>query len=89
MLIHLYEWHQLLLNWVSSNQKEEEKNFLPKPYNWKTYGVMNVEMIWEKHQNIPYEKSTEMLKDSHNKKMKLIDTFSNEELFSKGLFMIR
>lgn len=25
VLIHLYEWHQLILNWVPSNQKGEEK----------------------------------------------------------------
>ena len=43
VLIHLYEWQQLILNWVHSNQKGEEKPFLPEPYNWKTYGDMNVE----------------------------------------------
>ena len=46
VLIHLYEWHQLVLNWVHSNQKGEEKPFLPYPYNWKTYGDMNVE-FWK------------------------------------------
>ena len=33
ILIHLYEWHQLLLNWINSNQNGEEKPFIPKPYN--------------------------------------------------------
>ena len=42
VLIHLYEWHQLLLSWVQANQNGEEKPFLPRPYNWKTYGEMNV-----------------------------------------------
>ena len=42
VLIHLYEWHQLLLNWVDANQKGEARPFLPKPYNWKTYGKMNM-----------------------------------------------
>ena len=36
VLIHLYEWHQLLLNWVHSNQEGQEQPFLPAPYNWKT-----------------------------------------------------
>lgn len=40
ILIHLYEWHQLLLNWVKSNQNGDNKLFLPKPYTWKTYGAM-------------------------------------------------
>lgn len=46
ILVHLYEWHQLILNWVHSNQNGKEKSFLPKPYNWKTYGDMNVE-FWK------------------------------------------
>ena len=29
ILIHLYEWHQLILNWVNSNQNGEEKPFIP------------------------------------------------------------
>ena len=29
VLIHLYEWHQLILNWVESNQKGEEKPLFP------------------------------------------------------------
>ena len=37
IFIHLYEWHQLLLRWVSANQGDEPKPFLPEPYNWKTY----------------------------------------------------
>lgn len=86
VLVHLYEWHQLLLNWVKSNQKGEQKPFLPEPYNWKTYPKMNVEMIWEKHQGTPYQDARQMLKESHEQVMKLIETFSNEELFTKKYF---
>jgi hypothetical protein len=85
VLIHLYEWHQLLLHWVKANQNGEEKPFLPAPYNWKTYGDMNVE-FWKKHQNTPYDKSKEMVKESHSEVMSLIETFSNNELFAKGSF---
>ena len=41
VLIHLYEWHQLLLDWVTSNLRGEDKPFIPKPYNWKNYGQLN------------------------------------------------
>lgn len=41
VLVHLYEWHQLLLDWISSNMKGENKAFLPETYNWKNYGKMN------------------------------------------------
>lgn len=85
VLIHLYEWHQLLLNWVDNNMKGIDKQFLLEPYNWKTYGKMNVE-FWKNHQNTPYDKSKEMFKDSHTKVLKLIESLSNEELFEKGSF---
>lgn len=85
ILIHLYEWHQLLLNWVSSNMAGEEKPFLIPPYNWKTYGEMNVE-FWKKHQNTLLEEAERMYLNSHEEVMRLAETFSNEELFTKGVF---
>ena len=35
VLIHLYEWHQLLLNWVDANQKGEARPFIPDPITGK------------------------------------------------------
>ncbi len=85
VLVHLYEWHQLLLDWVESNQKGEQKPFLPAPYNWRSYGQMNVG-FWEKHQGTSLHDAKEMVKESHETIIKLINHFSNDELFSKGIF---
>lgn len=85
VLVHLYEWHQLLLTWVKANQKGEDKPFLPEPYNWKTYGDMNVG-FWEKHQNTSFEEARKMLDKSHADTLKLIESFSDEELFEKKYF---
>ncbi|MBD5134882.1 MAG: ClbS/DfsB family four-helix bundle protein [Lachnospiraceae bacterium] len=85
ILIHLYEWHQLLLNWVQSNQNGDSKPFIPQPYNWKTYGDMNVE-FWKKHQNTSLDDAKNMFQKSHIEVLKLAETFSNEELFSKGIY---
>ena len=85
VLVHLYEWHQLLLNWTKSNLGGDAKPFIPEPYNWKTYQQMNVG-FWEKHQGTPYIKSKTMLNTSHSDVMALIETFSNDELFSKKIF---
>lgn len=46
---------------------------------------MNVE-FWEKHQETTLLNSIEMLKESHKSVMKIIDDFSNDELFAKGSF---
>ena len=85
ILVHLYEWHRLLLNWVGSNQSGDGKPFIPEPYNWRTYGEMNVE-FWKKHQNTSLEDAKDMFRKSHAEVMKLAGTFSNEQLFSKGVY---
>jgi len=85
VLAHLYEWHRLLLDWVESNRNGERKPFLPAPYNWKTYPMMNIG-FWKKHQATPLEEAKIKLRESHKDVMALIGTFSNDELFAKGIF---
>ena len=85
VLVHLYEWHQLLLAWIKANQKGENKAFLPEPYTWKTYGDMNIG-FWEKHQNTSLDDAKKMLTKSYAEVLKLVGTFSNEELFEKKHF---
>lgn len=85
VLIHLYEWHQLLINWIRSNMAGNKSDFLPEPYNWKTYGDMNIE-FWKQHQKTKLEDAKEMLKRSHEDVLELVQTFSSEELFTKQYF---
>lgn len=85
VLAHLYEWHRLLLDWVECNRRGERKPFLPAPYNWKTYPTMNIG-FWEKHQATPLADAKVKLRESHKDVMVLIETFSNDELFAKGIF---
>jgi len=85
VLIHLYEWHQLMLRWVSANQNGENAPFLPAPYTWKTYGDMNI-AFWEQHQATSLEEAKQMLAASHEDVLKLAEPFSTEELFTKGVF---
>lgn len=85
VLIHLYEWHKLMLKWVKNNIKGNHTQFLKKGYNWKTYGLMNVEFM-EENKDKSYAEALYLFKSSHTNVMNLIDTFSNEELFCKGVF---
>ena len=85
VLVHLYEWHQLLLRWTESNLNGANESFLPSPYNWKNYGDMNVE-FWRKHQTTAYDDAVSMLCDSHNKVMALIESLTDNELFEKKHF---
>ena len=85
VLIHLYEWHQLLINWIESNRRGEATPFLPAPYNWKTYSEMNVAFC-EKHCFTAYADAKKILLDSHKKVLKLVGQFSDAELFNKQYF---
>ena len=85
VLIHLYEWQQLLLDWVHSNRNGVEKSFLPAPYNWRSYGEMNM-AFWQKHQQTSLEEATKMLHQSQKNVLVLAENFTDEELFSKGIY---
>ena len=85
ILVHLYEWHRLVLDWVAANRKGENSPLLPEPYNWRTYGNMNME-IWKKHQNTSLDEAKTMLEQSHREVMALAETFSDRELFEKDVF---
>lgn len=85
ILVHLYEWHQLLLRFVEDNLNGKTRSFLPEPYNWKTCAQMNVE-IWKKHQSTSEEDAKKMLLESHQKVLEMIEGFSNEELFEAKHF---
>lgn len=83
VLAHLYEWHQLILNWANANVNGNNQSFLPNPYNWKTYGDMNVS-FWKKHQFTSYDEALDLFEKSHKDVMLMIDKFTNDDLFAKG-----
>ncbi len=89
VLIHLYEWHKLMLQFPKNNAKTADKKeaiaFLPPEYTWKTYGAMNV-MFWKRNQDTTLEDAKEMLAKSHADVIKLIEKYSNEELFKEKYF---
>lgn len=85
VLIHLFEWHQLLLKWIKSNLAGNFKHFLPEPFSWKNYGEMNLQ-FWVKHQSTSLADALLMLEKSHNDVLALLDNFSNDELFTKKHF---
>ena len=89
VVIHLYEWHQLMLKFPKNNKNTTTAKsaiaFLPSEYSWKTYGAMNV-MFWNRHQTTSFEDAMKMFTKSHTAVMKLIESYSNEELFIPKYF---
>lgn len=85
VLVHLHEWHNLLIKWIRSNMAGETTDFLPFPYTWKTYGDMNVE-FWKKHQSTKLKTAEKLLRNSHEEALELVKEFSDEALFTKKYF---
>lgn len=85
VLIHLSEWHNLMLNWVKNNKAGVNKPFLMEGYNWKTYGDMNL-LFWKRNQLVSTEVALEQFKETHEKIMDVIMEMSNEELFQKNVY---
>lgn len=85
ILIHLHEWHNLMLKWVANNKSGLHKPFLMEDYNWKTYGAMNI-LFWQINQSVTFDTALEQFKESHKSIMEVIQTMSNDELFQKNVY---
>lgn len=85
IIIHLYEWHKLMLEWIDKNKSGESKPFLMEGYNWKTYGEMNV-VFWQRNQEVSLSEALETFKLTHQKIMEAIESMSNDELFEKNKY---
>lgn len=86
VLIHVYEWQQLLLHWLKRNMDDGENTpFLPAPYKWNNYADMNVE-FWKKHQQTSLNDAKSMLLASHKAVIDVIESLSEEVLFTKAIY---
>lgn len=85
VLVHLYEWHQLMLRFVDENTRGKNVPFLPKIYTWRTIALMNQE-FWSKHQGTSFEDARRLFAGSHLEVIGKIAFFSNEELFLSKTF---
>lgn len=85
VMMHLYEWHRLMLNWVENNKMGDRKPFLMEGYNWKTYGTMN-HFFWKECQSISLERAMDLFRESHNQIIESIQMMTNDELFQKNAF---
>lgn len=85
IVIHLVEWHNLLIDWLDQNKAGVRKPFLMEGYNWKTYGEMNL-LFWNRNQDKSLEAALEEFKESHAKAMERVEAMSNEELYQAGYY---
>ena len=84
LLIHLYEWQVLMIEFVKNIREGHQKDYLPDEYR-KNYHEMD-KMLVEKHQKTSLSEAQRLLSQTQEEMLKLADNFSEEELFTKGYF---
>ncbi|QAY72624.1 ClbS/DfsB family four-helix bundle protein [Agromyces protaetiae] len=85
VLVHLVEWHRMLLAWAAANLAGERKPFLTAPYTWATYQRLNVEFR-DRNQAVSLHEAQALLEDSNTRALALVESLSDEELFTKRYF---
>lgn len=86
VLIHLHEWHLMLEHWYHVGMVEKQMPATPaEGYTWRTLPDLN-QAIWKKYQTTSLKESRRLLEESHQRVMQCIETHTNEEIFSKGVY---
>ena len=84
LLIQLHEWQVLMREFVQNIREGHPRDYLPDEYR-RNYHEMD-KMLVEKHQNISLEEAKRLLQHTHEEMLRLADSFTEEELFSKGYY---
>ena len=85
VLGHLHEWHNMLLTWYEVGMSGEKPAMPKEGFTWKTLPLLNKE-IWERYNDRSLEEVLKLLKVSHDKVRVLIQSHTDEELFTKKLY---
>lgn len=85
VLAHLHEWHNMLISWYQEGMKGIKPHMPKEGYTWKTLPDLN-RKIWQTYKDFKFDEVLNMLKASHKKLEDLIDSHSDEELFTKKKF---
>ncbi len=84
LLIHLYEWQVLMRDFVNNIRNSQQRDYLPDEYR-KNYHEMD-KMLVEKHQGTSFAQAQQLLSQTHEEMLQLASSFTDEELFGKGVF---
>lgn len=83
LLMHLHEWHKMLISWYESNVAGQEVAFLPEGFTWKTTPELN-EMFHQNYQSVTLDEAKKLVATSHKQVMDIIAKHSDTELFEKS-----
>lgn len=85
VLAHLHHWHLMMLDWYTVGMAGDKPDMPAKGYTWKTTPELN-RTIWEKYNVVGLTKIRHDFADSFAQLQTIIQSHSNEELFTKKLY---
>ncbi len=85
ILAHLDAWHALFLEWERAGAAGESVDMPAPGFTWKETPELNDE-IYRRHQHDDYATVIERLTASNARVRSVIDSYSNEDLFTKKRF---
>jgi hypothetical protein len=85
ILAHLHHWHLLFIHWYEVGMKGGKAAMPAEGYTWKTCAELN-NWIQKKYSRKELSQVIKLLNKSHLKVQKIIESHTNEELFTKKLY---
>jgi hypothetical protein len=85
ILAHLYEWQQMFFRWYEAGLRAETPAVPAPGYKWSQLPTLN-QAIYEEFRDLPLEEVVSLFRESHQKTVKLIESLSESDLTSPGLY---
>jgi len=82
ILAHLYAWHLMYLTWYREGMAGEKPEMPAPGYTWATTPALNAE-IYKSYKDMALNNVLALLDETHKKVMDIINSHSDEELFTK------
>lgn len=85
VLAHLTEWQRMLTVWYETGKRGETPATPSEKYTWREIPALNQE-IYDTYRDHPLAAIQEAFRDSHTAILALIDTMTDEELFTPKVY---
>jgi hypothetical protein len=82
VLAHLHAWHLMFLTWYAEGMSGRPVPIRAAGHTWRDLPALN-ERIYQEHRDLSLDEVTGRLADSHQRVMKIVESHTDEELFTK------
>ena len=86
VLAHLHAWHLVFDGWVAQDRAGSVPAFPAEGYTWNDLDSLN-DAFYRSHRERPYDAVRTMLVASHARMLRLLNTFTEEELTDPSAYV--